>query len=149
MAHKGKHYPYMLRRDLSLRVPSFLRLPEQFIIDGFEFSGTSAAYMRQPIELGPPSIVGGGGFVAWNFSEVVGTPLRTVQYQVNQVLVPDTRFCLVQIIFNILDFGGIQCSKQEEWTPAMPSHIFGSGFTENQPARLTVDEEGSIFPKPW
>jgi len=139
----------MFRRDLSFPTTSFLHLPEKYIIDGFTFSGTLAAYITQPIEIPNLSISGGGSFVAWNHSEVTGAPPLTVQYQVNQVLVSDTRFALVQVIFNILTMGGVQCTKQEEWDPAMPSHIFQSPFSANVPAALQVTSPGSIFPKPW
>jgi hypothetical protein len=149
MAHKGKVYPYLWNRDLSLAPGARWGLPLAFRWTGILATGSFASlfvgktFDLEVVALEPYY----SGYIAWGKSvpRVGGSIEVTIAYY----LTFDEQFS--QMAWQIQDsnYGTLARTDFYNTTLGWPYNQIKPSIINPWPAQLLISYAGNFFPKPW
>jgi hypothetical protein len=149
MAHKGKLWPYLFQRDLSLAPGTIERLPQQMVWTGITAGGAKGILINAKTLVSEPGVASyfPGPNVVYKWQLIDGGILKLVLYLIYQL----TR--QVNMSNWRWEIGGptqlLSYGAETDTNSSFPTNVVVPVTTNYQPTQLLVTGAGRIDPKRW
>lgn len=149
MAHKGKIWPYLFERDLSLAPNTIERLPQRMVWTGIVAGGSLAPLVNGKTLVSLPGLADYRGIpnvlYRWELPTVGPTQLgMSLAYY----LTYDTNLSFFQWVMGDT-IGSLSKSDPQFTLSTFPRNLQLPCVQNLRPARLLITGAGQINPKPW